>query len=317
MPDIDAALAQMDESLGIAASQETPAETPEAQEQRREENLAALEQGKEQPRDEKGRFVSVETDDPDVQAVLEKYQGDPVKALKAAAEAQKLIGSQGKELGELRQLIEERLPAEEEPSLDINQGTVDWFDEQIDANPQGAAAWALQNDPTGTLYDRAMDAWYEMPGQARRAAQFERAMDAQKIQELVREQTAPLAEQQSKMDLAAALDRAKQLVPELVNYGEAIVQEAKDSPEILLAAKTQEEKVQAILKLHRLVRGGQIDSLQDATAQNQQAETEQARDAKLSGHVATQSQTFAAEQVSEEEQWLRDNLDPYLSRFQG
>lgn len=42
---------------------------------------------------------------PEVQAFLAKYDGDPVKALAAAAEAQSVIGRQGNELGELRNTV--------------------------------------------------------------------------------------------------------------------------------------------------------------------------------------------------------------------
>ncbi len=44
-------------------------------------------------------------EDPEVAAYLERYQGDPDKALKAAVEASKLIGRQGNELGEARERL--------------------------------------------------------------------------------------------------------------------------------------------------------------------------------------------------------------------
>ena len=98
-----------------------------------------------------------EVDDPEVAALLDKYQGDPVKALKAAAEAQSLIGRQGAELSELRSIREQ---------LSNLQSRMTPYRSSIDEDPASLVQEVLERAiQTGQfddgVYDAAIQAWGE------------------------------------------------------------------------------------------------------------------------------------------------------------
>ena len=253
MSDFDAALADFDERLAPPEG-----ETPQEPEARTEEPPPAAgydpdpeqpqpeppdPEDSGQPRDpETGRFLPK---DPKAQAYLEKYGGDPEKALAAAVEAQELIGRQGGELGELRKTLEtlnERLAQPETPRLD--QGTVDWFDEQASENPYGAAMWAMQNDPSGTLYERAMDTWFDT--NPRQAAAFERQQEIgqlrKEFEDKLSEQTGPLLQQTTRAELARAFTDAMRSHPESQDdLGEMILAAAQNAPAVTRALMNEAE----------------------------------------------------------------------------
>jgi hypothetical protein len=157
--DFEAALAaKVAASDEATTTEETPAE-PEAENV--EQEVASEETTEEQPRDDKGRFTS-------------KFKSWE-EAEKAAEEAQKVIGRQGSELGELRQMVEQ-IQARQEPQ------SFGKLQEALEENPQGVAMWALQNGNEEVL-DKAIDAWYEKglveedPRVLREVNRFERALE--------------------------------------------------------------------------------------------------------------------------------------------
>jgi hypothetical protein len=88
---------------------------------------AEAEVADEPPRDpETGRFLprNIEVDDPDVAAYLDKYQGDPVKALRAATEAQRKIGEMGNELGQYRQWYEQQAQQTQQQTGNVDVATL-------------------------------------------------------------------------------------------------------------------------------------------------------------------------------------------------
>jgi hypothetical protein len=319
MSNLDADLAAMDEKLGLL--EETPAEeTPE------------------RPRDEQGRFAPVEETEEPAEATPEeetpaeqllagKYK-TPEELERAYTELQSLQGRHSQELGELRKAFDElNEKLDSEPEVSMNQPTVDWFDEQLEANPSTAVVWALQNDPSGVLFERGMDAWFEMPGQARQAAAFQAEVSAARVRDELSKQlsssTGPLMEQADKAQSAEAWIQLRKTVPDLDDHAEqmmAVLEEdavLKDFLSEKIKSGSVEERTAALRNLYLVTKGHQ--SLEGASASGA-AETAQAeadRAAKLSGQVATQTSTQTAETVDEGEEWLRKNLDPYLGNLYG
>ena len=109
-----------------------------------------------------GDFV-LEIDD-DLQAVLDKYDGDLGKALGALKDSQSMIGRQANEVGELRQQLSQLEQA-------IQQGFAQqqavpppqmWgpYRNDIDENPQGLVVEAMERGDAQTM-DMALRAWGE------------------------------------------------------------------------------------------------------------------------------------------------------------
>ncbi|MBI3936401.1 MAG: hypothetical protein HY323_05445 [Betaproteobacteria bacterium] len=337
---LDEALAQMDETLGIqpeASPEEPPSDTDEAPAD--QASTAALvadssgrlhgPDGKFVPKDAAASAAEAEakadSGEPDaVEAYLAKYGGDRDQALRAAVEAQSTIGRQAFELGELRKTLDtlnERLsPAEpEEPAVQINQSTVDWFDEQSDQNPAAAAVWALENDPSGVLYGRALDAWHERA--PRQAAAFERSLELSQLrsefEQRLSDQTRPLQEQASKAGIAGAWAEARNTIPDLDSYGSQILEAAKEAPDAATGLRSDDpaDRVKAIRALYYMAKGMTADAVSTRAAEAAAEDAAAARQAKQAAGVAVSSQSGEAEQVDEQEQWLRANFDPYAGRY--
>jgi hypothetical protein len=118
----------------------------------------------------KSRPTAQPTDgqDPAVAAFLQKYNGDVEKALQGAVHLQRKSGEQSNEVGELRRVVDELSQLREgiqqqnqnqQPVMD--QGTIDWFDQQVLENPYGMAEYARQQG-NGMLQQRALSTWKEM-----------------------------------------------------------------------------------------------------------------------------------------------------------
>lgn len=99
-----------------------------------------------------------EIDDPDLLDYLSKYDGDVVKALKAAREAQSLIGRQGSELGELRQELRQLAENLQRPQQPVYVGP---YQNDIDENPEGLVYEALERGDAQTV-QQALEAWGEV-----------------------------------------------------------------------------------------------------------------------------------------------------------
>jgi hypothetical protein len=94
----------------------------------------------EQPRDELGRWTIQEEDLGDeTRAVLDKYGGDPVKALQALPHALSLTGRQGQELGQIREELQALRASLEEPEYDPQE-----FQNVALEDPRAAATQAAQ-----------------------------------------------------------------------------------------------------------------------------------------------------------------------------
>lgn len=158
---------QQPEPTPVVEEQEPVAETPaapvEPEEVVAEEPRAPL-------------TVEIDTSDPEVARLLEKYGGDVNKALAGGANLYSVVGRQGNELTELRRLMEERVngieqtvQAANQPQYDPDELTV-WMAEHPTAIPDIARqAFYAGND---ALMDIAVDAWEDVDrGAARRFSQ--------------------------------------------------------------------------------------------------------------------------------------------------
>ena len=301
MSDLDTALEQFDKML---EPEDPEKETPQEAQTPEEAPVQETAEPEEPQRD------------PAVQAYLDKYGGDPDKAIAAAVEAQRLIGKQGEELGELRKLIEDRLPEErdEDYGVPMDASTASWFDTLMEENPIQAMEWARNNDPSGAYYNRGMGIWFDSnPAQA---ATYQNAVIAQALRDEFKEslatQTKPLQDQAHQQTLNSAWTEARKEFPDLDEHAEAMLEEAKASPEILRGADSPDQMKRAINMLYRLAKGAAATTLETA---KQEAETEQKqanRDAKLSG-TAPATRARSPEPESEDPQWLQE-FDAVLER---
>lgn len=312
MSDIIEELDKHLEAADPAQEPETPPEE-EAPEETAEEEAPAEETAEPEAEEE----APVARDER-LTAYLDKYGGDVDKALTAAVEAQELLGRQGSELGDLRkeiQALSERIPEQDDDQyVPMDDSTMNWFDQAMEENPVQAMEWARQNDPTGTYYNRGLQAWMDLsPAQA---VTYQQAVIAKQLREEFKaelgQHTKPLQAQADQQTVAAAWAKAKQDIPDLEQHAEAILAEAKETPEILRGADTLEQKVVALHKLYRLVKGSAATSLETARETAETEQKAQNRAAKLSGTTPATKAVAPEPEVDENEQWARDFLDPYL-----
>ena len=118
--DFEAALAAKVTPDEGQVAEETVAEEAEAVEEEVVEEEAAEEEPAERTRDEKGRFAPLKQEDlaTEIQAYLDAHGGDVAAALRDATEAQKVIGRQGSELGDLRKAVENIQAEQGKPRVD-------------------------------------------------------------------------------------------------------------------------------------------------------------------------------------------------------
>lgn len=154
-------------------------------------------------------------DDPEINALLKRYDGDADKALKAAVEAQKLIGRQGNELGQSRketQELAERLARLEgrleatssapAPQI-LNEEQISTLVEQ--QGGLAAATWAANNAPD-QLFD-VLAEWEAQGGSAVQIMRFDRDYQAWVAAEAAKNAPAP---EPSRAEQRAAREEASE-----------------------------------------------------------------------------------------------------------
>jgi hypothetical protein len=306
------------ENMGqeTAASEETPAEvvteeapaedTAEAQPETEPQAEAPTE---ERPRDEKGRVLPKEETpeepqyDPAVQDYLAKYGGDPEKALAAAVEAQRKIGEQGSELGELRRLIEERIPEqqEEQPSYD-QDALAEWFETNPTRIPQVASQAAQQYGSSNPLYISAITAWREIDEVGATA------FNNEVIKNELRTELQGATPTSQPWESTAA--QFAQSHPDFQNYAPQMQEIAKEYEAVVqntLQDGTPEAQLQVLKFLYQEARGRQADTLTATKTQVAQEAQEGAdraiQDAQVASATAVKSdppRKSAADLIAEE-----------------
>jgi hypothetical protein len=309
--------AEVDAELGIEP-QGTPPEEPAAPSETPE---ASAPEGtsEDRPRDEQGRFVKQEEPEQEQPLILGRFKSHE-DLEKAYAELDSEFGRRNQEWGELRKEIEQIRTAQQPPqqqAVPINQETVNWFDEQVEQNPYGAVEWARQNDPSGVLWNRAVEAWYEMS--PREASAYERRLEYQQLTEHFGQQQRPMQEVIAQNQISNGFMSFLQKEPEANKYAEQMLAEAEANPELLtpLTSGSLEAQERVFRNLYRLARAEQASTAVSQTGEALAQQQAQAEAAKQQAFVATGSQIQEPETKSPQERWLEEFFDPAAKQFYG
>lgn len=265
-------------------------DTEEAPEDSGEEEVPA--DAETAPEAESDDEVVLEIDDDEVLAFLDKYDGDVVKALKAATEGQKLVGRQGQELGDLRKALSEdmddRLSAMQ--AAIISQ-TVNW-EEQIEDNPRRAADLALRVGHGDALV-AALQAWAEEEDDESGPQMFLRMAQAEMA--LQEAYMGPQTEQTESFDDVMAGFKAKH--PDVVQHLPTIQKIVAERPTLArsLAEGTPRERALALEDALLLARGQSAATDTPAAARRVILRAKQEADAaKAAAVVESASKSSAA-----------------------
>lgn len=239
------AVPDLDADTEIEVTEEPHPEEPEAAEEPEEELEEEVEE------EDSPQFS------PDIQAFLDKYNGDVSKALEAAVNAQSKLGEQGQELGELRRMVQElgeKIPAKTPQSPFVPAE----FQDAIVENPEQWALWAVQNE-NQAVYDQAMNEWYEQA--PARAARFERAMEMQMLEQRLQQQYQPVtetvAQQQNANAITSAHRALSQKYPDFQQVLESATEGELAGIDRNLLAQAQQTNPEAALELvYRWVSAG-------------------------------------------------------------
>ena len=207
---------------GDEDEQETEEETQEEE--------AEEEDGEDQPaedepaEDEQEAPPGFDTDDPEIQAYLAKYQGDPVKALKGAVELQRVLGRQGQEkavLARRNQELEQELrrSAALTPQIALNEEQRSWVEAAVESgNPLPYIQQAMGVDEFD-LARAVCEQWAEeRPYDAARVANQIDIAEQQRTHALLEAQEA-----EQTVNHEALLEVLAQYYPQLPVYSEQIV----------------------------------------------------------------------------------------------
>jgi hypothetical protein len=288
-------------------AEETVAEEAEAV----EEEVTEEETTEERPRDDKGRFASLKTEDlaPEIQAYLDAHGGDAAAALKDAVEAQKVIGRQGSELGDLRQAVEQIQATQAKPRVD--QGS---FQTLIENDPAQATVLAWKAGDTA-MTGIALQAWQEENPFA--ASQW---VTDQRIQELqsqfaqqLQSTTEPLQQRVAGQDFQEALTIFARANPDLDQYVGTMQTIAEESPRILRIL-AEDPSTEAKMEVYDfLYNKARVRDTGRLAEQKQVVATEEAAAAeaeKIGAAVASATSTVAAGGKSNVDIFKEEMLKP-------
>lgn len=165
--------------------------------------------------DEAGEGEEDEEDDAQFDAEIQEYiqaHGSIENALKVAVNAQKVIGRQGSELGDLRKIVEElqsRMDAQPSPTYSASE-----IEDAIIENAGAVAQWAYENG-FQDVYDQAMDAWFEEA--PREASRFERQVEMAALQTQIAPAQTYAQEQRAAQEFAAAVGNLSGQYPDVTD----------------------------------------------------------------------------------------------------
>lgn len=217
----------------------------------------------------------------DLQAYLDRFGGDQEKALRAAVEAQKLIGRQGQELGELRALAQEvaarGLDGAPQPQYDVDEVSM-WLADNPTRIPEVAEhAFYSGNED---IMNAAVAQWKEIDPST--ASKFERWTIAQQVRAELSAESQTREQASADWNQAAATFAANH--EDLDSVAPQMLTLAKQYPNIvqILRTGTPEAKTEVLDFLYTKARS------------------------QVSGDIAQTARTIAREQANEAAQAIRD-----------
>lgn len=263
----------------------------------------------------------LDVDDPDIAALLSKYDNDLGKALKGAAEAQKMVGRQGSELGELRQLqgkvetLEQMLAAQAArpatPAVD--------YTSLIEDDPKRAAHVAMQNGDVDAMV-AAVSEWADSgePRDAFEAATFLNGvlrgyeMDQLRAEMKENQTPAPAVATSDAQEAAKVLQKH----PDLEKFLPEIGQVAQERPLLkqALESGSPQEKAIALEDAYLIARSrSDADTSADAVKRVRVRAAEEGQKARADAAVVSASRGSAAsaDQPTKADQFL-DAFDQHL-----
>lgn len=271
-------------------------------------------------------------DDPEVAALLERYGGNLDEALRGAVEAQRLIGRQGNELGEIRRRLDEidqrsaTAPQASPTHPHYNPMAVDVEAVVENGDAEGFALQLIDameaGDPNASaLYDRLMASWVETePWKAQRLANAYQETRIERMLERRLSQTeSQVRETALESSLANARDEAATRHPDWDALQGTIVDLLDDDtvPEVvklMVVGGTPQEQAQGIDILAGLARGIRAPQLA-AEAARTASLTAPEREAQIrAAHVASGGLRVAAPAAPGAEQG-QDALEEAKARF--
>ena len=289
----------------MASEEETPIEETEPEAPSGETPQAELE-----PEVELEEVVEEEAPQygEEVNAYLQKYNGDIGKALEAALHAQAKLGEQGQELGELRRMVEE-VRDRPQPQAPTSPFVNEQLQAAIDDNPAQVAQWALQNE-NPHVYEAALSEWYDQDPKA--ATRFEITLNRELAKQEAQASIAPEIESVREREKARVMaDAHRALAQKYPDFQQVL--ETATSDEVagidrnLLAQAMESNPAAAQELVYRWVKS---ERGQKEAAQNAQR-TEEVRQEKREAAVVTQeNQSEATTEPSTLERLKASMLDP-------
>jgi hypothetical protein len=158
---------EQEEEEVLATESPPPGDEPEQAEGEEDEEAEEEEEGEEQP------------EDPELQAFLAKYDGDPEKALKGGAELYRVVGRQGSELSQLRETVGQLQQMLSEAQafsgggVPLNEEQRVWVEEAAaSVNPGAYIRQALAQSEFELARSVCREWAHENPYEANRAGQY-------------------------------------------------------------------------------------------------------------------------------------------------
>lgn len=266
------------ENLGEEPKEPEAAETAAEVEQEQ--------QAEERPRDDKGRFVKtqaeVEAEEAEERLYAGKYRS-PEELERAYAEMQQVLGAQGSELGELRQMVEQGF---QQVTHQFNQPRVDsGFDDLLDTNPAAAAEIALRAQNSAAL-ERVRESWNELSPGSYDLWLANKQMEhrLQQMQQQLEQTTAPLHEQRTMQAATQAYFEAANEVGDGFQDTEAAMADViRARPHMVAALQSgnRDAAKSVWLDAYSIARGRVSDTLSDAAktlAREQAAANQRAKE---------------------------------------
>jgi hypothetical protein len=241
----------------------------------------------EQHRDEQGRFAA--KDDVVEQRLKEK---------------DRVIGSMAQELGDLRKMVEERIPAQPEQQYDLS-GAAAAILENPGLAPQAAMLALKQGDDLA--YEQVLRAWHEVDPFA--AVNYNQRKLAWEAQQALRAEIAPQIQTASQLaDREALAEASETLARQYTDFGGVIAALDPDTHKMperyaarLAAATTAEEKEGALEDIYFWAER-QVGTQKQAAVDAAQAEDAAAsREQKQQATVASASSAPATEGTGDPE----------------